>query len=93
MAYAFVQDVPASWENYLTVAAALGDDAPPEGLIVHVAGPTDEGFRVIDVWESREAWERSHVGRLHPILDRASEESSVQPTFRELHVEHLLRGE
>ena len=29
----------------------------PEGQISHVAGPTDGGFRVIDVWESREAFE------------------------------------
>jgi hypothetical protein len=40
VAYAYVQDVASSWDQYERVAAALADP-PPEGLIVHVAGPTD----------------------------------------------------
>lgn len=27
----------------------------PDGFIAHLAGPTDDGWRVIDVWESEEA--------------------------------------
>ena len=30
----------------------------PEGLILHAAGRTDEGVRIIEVWESEEAWHR-----------------------------------
>jgi hypothetical protein len=90
--YALVRDVPATWEDYRQVAAALGERAP-EGLIVHVAGPTDEGFRMIDVWESREAWERFNSALLQPIVDRAVEQRRVEPTLRELKVEHLLKGE
>jgi hypothetical protein len=30
----------------------------PEGQLSHFGGPTPEGFRVIDVWDSREAFER-----------------------------------
>ena len=56
MPYAFVQDVASSWEQYEHFAAALVEPAP-DGLILHVAGPTDEGFRIIDVWESEEAWQ------------------------------------
>jgi hypothetical protein len=83
MPYAVVQDVPASWEDYGPFASALGDDAP-EGLILHVAGRTDEGFRIIDVWESRAARERFDSGRLPP---------GVETTSRELDVEHVLRPE
>ena len=83
MPYVVVQDVPASWEDYRPLAAALGDDAP-EGLILHVAGRTDEGFRIIDVWESREARERFDSGRLP---------AGVETTSRELDVEHVLRPE
>ena len=54
--YAVVRDVPASWNVYLQDAQTA---APiPAGLLLHAAGPTDEGFRVIDVWESRADWER-----------------------------------
>ena len=48
MAYAFVQDVASSWDQYERVTARLVEPAP-SGLILHVAGPTDEGFRIIDV--------------------------------------------
>jgi hypothetical protein len=33
-------------------------DWPAPGLIAHIAGDTAGGFRVIDVWESMEAFER-----------------------------------
>jgi len=56
MLYAIVQDVPASWAHYTATAAGIGDPLP-DGLILHVAGPTDEGFRTIEIWETREAWE------------------------------------
>jgi hypothetical protein len=46
-------------EHYDVAIEALGHDAPdyevPDGLIAHLAGPTERGFRVIDVWESQEA--------------------------------------
>jgi len=33
-------------------------DWPVEGLLVHVAGEGPNGFRVVDVWESEEAFQR-----------------------------------
>jgi hypothetical protein len=50
--------VAATWERYDLFAAPLRD-VVPEGLILHAAGPTDEGFRIVQVWESEEAWQRS----------------------------------
>ena len=57
MPYAVVRDVPASWERYPLLAAAIADPVPAE-LLLHLAGPTDEGFRTIEIWETREAWQR-----------------------------------
>jgi len=62
MPYAFVQDVPASWHRYERYAAAIA--GRPPGLILHVAGPTDEGFRIIDLWDSEASWERFREERL-----------------------------
>jgi len=42
-------------------------DWPVEGLIAHIAGEGPSGFRVIDVWESREALDRFGA-RLTPIF-------------------------
>ena len=69
MAYAVVQDVPASWADY-EVVAGIGEPLP-DGLILHVAGPTDEGFRTIEVWDSREACDRYHAGEDVDAGDRA----------------------
>jgi len=42
-------------------------DWPVEGLLVHSAGQSDSGFRVVDVWESEEACRRFGE-QLGPIL-------------------------
>ena len=42
-------------------------DWPVEGLLVHVAGQTDKGFRVVDVWESESAFRRFGE-KLMPIM-------------------------
>lgn len=43
-------------------------DWPVEGIISHVAGEGDSGFRVVDVWESEEA-ARNFGEKLGPILE------------------------
>jgi hypothetical protein len=63
-------------ESYeATVGKLTGDkdrlesvsDWPVEGLLMHVAGDSPQGFRVVDVWESEEACNR--FGELlRPIL-------------------------
>lgn len=87
MSYAFVEDFAASWERYARFAAAL-EGLPPRGLILHVAGPTDEGFRVISVWESEEAWARFAAERLGAEPD----EAVIAPVFRALRPEHIVFG-
>lgn len=89
VAYAYVQDVASSWDQYERVAAGLVDP-PPTGLLVHVAGPTDEGVRIIDVWESEEAWERFRAERLAPAIAALGGPSRPEPTFRDLHPEHVV---
>jgi len=92
MAYACVQDVASSWEQYERVTSGLVDPAPP-GLILHVAGPTDEGFRIIDVWETQEAWERFQLERVAPAIAALGGPARPEPTFRELHSVHLVAGD
>jgi hypothetical protein len=51
-------------------------DWPVEGLLAHIAGQGENGFRVVDVWESEEAFNRFGE-RLMPILQEVGIE--VQP--------------
>lgn len=55
-------------------------DWPVEGLLVHVAGETARGFRVIDVWESEEAFRRFGE-KLAPIMAKLglAEQPEVYP--------------
>lgn len=48
-------DVPGmTAEQYEVVASRLGwtgaDVSPPDGLVIHVAGPVPHGFRIFDLW-------------------------------------------
>jgi hypothetical protein len=89
--YAYVQDVASSWEQYEQVTASLVDP-PPSGLLLHVAGPTDEGVRIIDVWESEADWERFRAERLDPAIAALGGPARPEPTFRDVHPEHVVLG-
>src|SRR5437899_2844444 len=57
-------------------------DWPVEGLLAHVAGQGENGFRVVDVWESEEAFRRFGE-TLMPILQEIGIE--VQPEIYPAH--------
>lgn len=78
MTYAFVQDTAASWEHYQRFVAGLSDPMP-QGLIVHLAGPTDEGFRVIAVWDSEHDFKRFQAKQPADQLGRGQLTHAVAP--------------
>ena len=43
-------------------------DQLPEGLIIHSAGSTDDGWYVYDIWESREAFQRFMDEKQQPAI-------------------------
>jgi hypothetical protein len=57
-------------------------DWPVEGLLVHVASQTASGFRVIDVWESEEAFARFGEA-LGPIMAKLGIDE--QPVVSSVH--------
>jgi hypothetical protein len=68
--FSFTQDVPADDAVYGKLVEGLGDELP-KGLVVHIAMRLPDGspgLRYVDVWESKEDWERFRDERLHPIL-------------------------
>jgi hypothetical protein len=89
MSYVVVEDVAASWEHYQRFAEALSGPAPA-GLIVHAAGPTEEGFRIVGVWESEEAWQRFLAERLG---EDAGADAEVAPVSRPLRPAHIVIGQ
>jgi hypothetical protein len=88
MSYAFVEDVAASWESYEGFAARL-ERSLPAGLILHAAGRTDEGIRIIEVWESEEAWSAFAEAVDRPEDDRFA---AAPRYLRDLRPTHLVLG-
>ena len=69
------------------------DTDPPEGLIFHSAGPIDEGWGVIDVWESRAQFDSFVESRLGPAVgELGSEGFQARPDVKEFPVHHYSKG-
>lgn len=77
MAIAMVAEIPGGTaEMYDRVMELLDMDSnPQEGAILHVAGPMPGGWRVLDIWESEEAFQRFASERLM----QAAQEAGVPP--------------
>ena len=101
MAVVYIQEFPIgdrTTTNYDWVADQVGD-GPFDGLIAHTAGFDDEAgvFRILDVWESREAAERFLAEQVQPLVDGGPQafpnpDAFAEPTrdgFYELH--HVVR--
>jgi hypothetical protein len=71
--FAVCQDMHgATAADYAKVVAELaGADRTAAGLVAHVAGPVEGGFRIIDTWESRDAAEAFWSAHLGPAVTRA----------------------
>jgi hypothetical protein len=67
MTLAFSYEVPASEQMYRQVKQAIGDEQP-EGLVVHLVVRAEQGLRHIEVWDSKEEWDRFHEERVEPAL-------------------------
>lgn len=61
-----------------------GGAGPPAALF-HWATQTDKGLRVIDVWESREAFDRFAQEQIGPYSQEVGMPGPPQTTFYEVH--------
>jgi hypothetical protein len=87
--YAFVQDIAASWHQYEQVAGQLiVTDAL--GLIVHVAGATDDGIRIVEIWESESTWARFRDETQAATIAQLTALSRVEPSLRAVHGTHVV---
>ncbi len=60
---------------------------PPAGVVLRIAGPTADGWRIISVWDSQEAFDAFRRDRLEPALRAAGR---PLPTF-EISPVHSMR--
>jgi hypothetical protein len=60
----------------------------PDGLIFSASGPTEDGWRVVDFWESRAHFDAFGAERIGPAVAAAG--LSVQPDIAEFPIHEYL---
>jgi hypothetical protein len=86
MAVAIVMDFPGGTrEQYDQVVARMDlHGLLPPGAIHHTAGATEEGWRIVDVWESKEEFQRFADEQIIPLTTMLGMRTPAVVTF-ELH--------
>jgi hypothetical protein len=87
MLYAFEQEVPIDSAIYEKIMQRMGAE-PIAGQLVHLALQKDDGtLRYIDVWTSKEAYDRAVADRIHPAVSAVFREIGFRPTSEPLRQE------
>jgi hypothetical protein len=78
----------ATTDQYDQVIEKMGltpGGATPPGAISHWVAKTDDGMRVVDVWESREVFDRYNQEKIGPYSQEAGITSPPETRFYEVH--------
>ena len=78
----------ATLEQYDQVIQKMGlsqGGETPSGAISHWVAKTDDGIRVVDVWESREAFERFAQEKIGPYTREVGIEGEPEVRFSDVH--------
>ena len=84
----------ATMEQYDQIIEKMGltpAGATPPGAISHWVAKTDDGMRVVDVWETREAFDRFAQEKIGPYSAEVGITDAPETRFYEVH-NHLGRG-
>jgi hypothetical protein len=79
----------ATLEQYDEVLKLMGLDdpsaPPPNGALFHWAAKTDDGLKVVDVWETREQFDRFAQEQIGPYSQQAGFPGPPETTYHEVH--------
>jgi len=95
MTYGLMQTVPLPIEAYEQIHAQIGAaqvQRPAHGLLVHFARTTEQGYQVVEVWESKEDCDRFFAEVVNPIVERFAAGGPLpsEPVIEEFEVYGLL---
>jgi hypothetical protein len=68
--YGVITTVPAPVETYDRMHAELIKRAGPSvhGLLVHIGRATSDGFQIVQVWESKQHYDRANTDIVFPLM-------------------------
>ena len=92
MTFGIIFDVDAPIEAYDAGHAAIGRRAGgrADGLLVHVGRATDRGFQVIEIWESKEQYDRFNAEVIVPALAELPDQPAEPPEVTEFEPRGLI---
>ena len=83
MAICLIFEAPGMTQaQYDQVRTEVTGDRAPEGALYHAAGPTENGWYVVETWESQGAFDSFFRDKLQRALQRAG--ITAQPRFLEV---------
>ena len=89
MAVFMEMELPVTPDQYDAVEAAMNpQENPPDGLIAHTARLDGDTLKILDVWESPEAFGAFAESQLGPTIGETLGDDAPpppQPKFTELH--------
>jgi hypothetical protein len=62
----------------------------PKGCQLHIAGPTEKGWRVITVWDSEDQFQQFREEKLVPAIRETGAEDRIAPKITTNPVHNLL---
>ncbi len=66
-------------ENYRAVSQEMNFPADwPDGLVAHAAGTVEGGMRIVDIWESRDQFDRFSEETIQPAIQATAGEAASQ---------------
>jgi len=96
MAVIMEMEMQVTPDQYDAVDAALDPQGnPPDGLIAHTARFDGDTLKILDVWESADAFSAFAESRLGPTIGETLGDDAPdapQPSFTELHNAHNSQG-
>ncbi len=73
------------YDEVVEIIGLLPGGPPPSGVLFHCVTETDDGIRIIDVWESREALSAFQVETIGPLFRKIGVLYPPVTAFFEVH--------
>ena len=72
------------YDEVIELMGLQGGNIPP-GAIFHWTAETDDGLRIVDVWESREVFDRFAEEQIGPYSQQVGITEPPEMIYRDLH--------
>ena len=66
-----------------------GDTGRPQGILAHAAGSTDDGFCVVEWWNSEAEWDTFFADRLRPAFEKVGDIPQPTMTRFDVHASYV----